>query len=350
MEASEAPVAPEPKARFSPGIVNVVLLLLMAVSAVLATFSRRSAAVTAQGDALDIAYICGAVAGAAILILVVLGIGWVAWRVTRRTQLVGRVVVAVLAILMLFGQVMSTAVQNRRRAALVEPLRRLDDSRRTLIEDVSKQLDEKGYVEPDLAQVDRLNQQLGDVAGNLEGEAKIGAQVLLEFNREILDAATRYEQAVSVYLEAGGIGEASIKSLADIDAAVERIDAVIARSRDISALVREAPGSLFSRMIERGMVEDQARRMLGGALSTMHVDLALAVRQADEATFENQREMCAVLKAEWGRWEFDEASDMILFERDAAVETYSRLFEKQQQLQQEAQAAIRALIEAQRRK
>lgn len=350
MEASEAPVAPDPKARFSPGIVNVVLLLLMAVSAVLATFSRRSAAVTAQGDALDIAYICGAVAGAAILILVVLGIGWVAWRVTRRTQLVGRVVVAVLAILMLFGQVMSTAVQNRRRAALVEPLRPLDDSRRTLIEDVSKQLDEKGYVEPDLAQVDRLNQQLGDVAGNLEGEAKIGAQVLLEFNREILDAATRYEQAVSVYLEAGGIGEASIKSLADIDAAVERIDAVIARSRDISALVREAPGSLFSRMIERGMVEDQARRMLGGALSTMHVDLALAVRQADEATFENQREMCAVLKAEWGRWEFDEASDMILFERDAAVETYSRLFEKQQQLQQEAQAAIRALIEAQRRK
>lgn len=44
MEASEAPTTPEPKGRFSPGVVNVVLLLLMAVAGVLATISRRFAA------------------------------------------------------------------------------------------------------------------------------------------------------------------------------------------------------------------------------------------------------------------------------------------------------------------
>lgn len=332
-----------PPATFTLGTFARTLLLISVALIAGMTIRRK---VNANAD-LQMAYLAGFVVGtlgtSALLAMILWGIGWCFYRVSRRSRTIGRSVVLVLSSILAFGTLVNGLIESRNSRAEA----RVHEIVHNIHADREKQFNETGVIIPDVDAVHEANTALSEFVNSKSGIEKITGQIMVEFNNELIELAAQYQKAVEAFGSAGGNEVSTITDATVITARIDLIDAALKCSGAVSDALEAAPETLHTKMLQRGVPDDYAGKFLASAFIAMRLVEAMEIRRLETLILQLQRQQLLFLETRWGYWSFDSETNQIVIEAEDLASKYDDLIQEMEEAVQAQQVLLRSLIDAQ---
>lgn len=219
------------------------------------------------------------------------------------------------------------------RQRVIDELESLRSESDSLRQDALRRLEQEGSIPADTSGLDQLlaaMRRSAERMGSDEARATLNAAgAALNLLRPPLEA---YAAALNRLEQSGGISVESLSSPRRIDERLALIDAFDQANSALADACAAIPSNFERLMLESGVPAQEASRAAAGMRESSQLPLLLAIRRTDTELCQATRGLLTMLRARWGRWEFDHASGMVMFHDDADVTAFGEWMTRLQQI------------------
>lgn len=305
---------PEPEREMH--IVTKILVILALVGSI----AGIASAVTRGGNA----RLVGMATGNMMALLIAWLIALLLWRICGRSNVAYNITLSLLICLFGLGMIGNAARQSRQKAVTQAQLANLNAQASAVKQESLRALAESDDENTEF--VDKFISTIDNVSATTTGNDKIIVTAVSKVLKKLVRLDADAQIIHKKYEDAGYDDVSTMPTKASIDARLSLLDEVIAAQRAVTNY----------RYAEQVIIECRKN----GVPPTLVQQLNLAITtspdypdlkfkdQFCELTLrwlEKSREALALLRDQYGRWEFNPAIDMIEFEDDPTLLEYQRL-------------------------
>lgn len=160
-------------------------------------------------------------------------------------------------------------------------------------------------------------------AAQMTGKDAIIARASARTLRGMLEHLASYEKALQSLIAAGSIDPQTIKSAPAIDKRLQMVHDFRIASDKIAEAARALPDRFESELTKSNLSAETIRVAIAGFRTTANIDLGLQIRAEDTVICEDMKAILTILKKGWGRWDWDQQQQAIIFENESSLTKYN---------------------------
>jgi hypothetical protein len=262
-------------------------------------------------------------------------LSWIAFRLGKRSQLLGNCVFCILIVLLTVSTITQLARTHAARRILQSSQQRIRDQ-------ALHQIQEHGYYVPSEGDVAAAVNALHDSASKSTDRNAILAEAGAKALESTHLAVTAYAKLVKEFHEKGALDPATLTSLDAVQARRKLAESLLAADKELGEAVRRMPQVFRSDLLSRGIPDSEADTAARGYSEGAKLPIQIEVRAASQDSCETLVAIFALLEGKWTQWQSSE-SGQIAFVEEQDAELYNSLVnrlnhseQKAVQLQQQA--------------
>jgi hypothetical protein len=303
----------------------------------LLAFAPPIVAVVRSASADAIGYKIGQALGR---VLVALLLGWLAFRVARRSNLVGNLIFCTFVALSALGA--RATVSRADRAAL----HRLQENNR---KDAKKHLaaldTEEGLTDSGVRTVRRQILKLEATVAATSGITKVIAGCGAEFMRTWEPPVADHDAAYNRFEALGAIDAAALRERADIQPRLLVVEKLRVANEVYRERIRNSQEVFESCLSDRRVSESDRHKAAAGFRQSFPIGQLLEIRDIERGIMSGATAYFTLLDKHWGKWSYDSATEAVLFDEDPVAEEYNAILEEIVELGEKEERLQRQMLQ-----
>ncbi len=278
------------------------------------------------------------------VLLVAALLAMVGFWIARRSSLIFNIVFAVVVGLQVVRMGVGLATQPTRQeiAAREQALTSLRSSNEELSAKIMESY-KQGRVPDAKTDTEQRVELLRKTSESLKDDDKRAVEAMADFARDIGGTTAVFNDALQAVVSAGGTDPSTLKTRAMIDERIGLVETLAAANDTLAQKTRELSDGLEQRFETAGVSEEVRKRYLAGMTTRMATLFRL--RDVQRELFRAMLSQLRLLRDSWGKWEFDAASQLVMFEEDEPLERFGSSAARIQELATEENVLMQRLHE-----
>jgi hypothetical protein len=273
------------------------------------------------------------------VLLFPLGLGWIAYRLGRRSHVAGNVVAGIVAALILFGAGVGLLLGTLGSGN--ESIDALNASADAMRDEARADIAQDGVYDGAGDAAEKFVAQAEATAAGASGPEKAVLEAGARALRRITDATKTYSDAVDAFTAAGGLDASTLSAPDAIDSRLALLDGMCREAKALEAIISGYRALFEEELVAAGVGSTGRAAAIRGLESTFKVEPLLEIRRLDNEFCVGARQMLDIYAD--NTWEYDASQQAVLFSEDtpdAVLDRFSSIGERlneiglrQQQLQ-----------------
>ncbi len=264
------------------------------------------------GSSDNTSYQVGAALGG---IMAALLFGWLVYRITGRSNLLGNAVFCVILGLSNLGQ-----VNHRRNLPEPKAVRRFMDNNYQRAEEALERINRGEIPETDAQIVSRMTSDINSMAATMRGPEKVAIECGAKVIENWQPLLNELNGAMQKFIDLGGIAPASLKDREQLGIRLAVLESFEEKNKVFRGEIRNAT-SIYRECLEKNNVtgESQSKAMASYSESA-NIPQVIQLRDAAHEIVVAMKDYFMLLDKHWGNWTYSKTDEIVMFQDDKVAE------------------------------
>lgn len=182
-------------------------------------------------------------------------------------------------------------------------------------------------------------------ASDLKRRQDARSELLPRLTEQWRSRQAAYSNQAQALVKDGGLSPATLHSLDEIETRLAAMRELAAANASLGDYLLGMTQRTIDAFKAEGFSERAARQEASRFMAAWPMDVLVQIRDSEAQSCAGFIALLELLRDEWGRWEYDQAQDMTLFETDEAVERFNLIHAQLEEAAAQQQRAIAELGE-----
>ena len=270
-------------------------------------------------------------------------VSWVAWRITRRAELVKNVAFCLVLLTLGAGQVLRP-VKALKHQSTVEDLRKAITVHQ---DDLRHELETEGSLSIDPERTDRLIRSIEKSAENVDGNELATINATTRMLRKMHAYEQAYQKAVENLAADSIISPAGVTNVTQLDRYRQTVTQFMAANEELAQISNGAAELLKEELRSENLPQRTVEAALRGFQQSYlpRRKIIKAIREQDAQLGTNLLAILDLYQSNWGKWRYNPEDELAVFEDAAHEDQYAAAIDSIVLLSDQQQASQQELVD-----